>query len=106
MNLNLALETITDPQVRDNFLKIEEAFRDFPLLKGQWEYLTFSCDADGEYTLRHNLPFTPTEAIVARQTNHNYNFVFSDFDEEFIKINVDSSTSGVELRFFIGAYFE
>ena len=101
----LLIKEVEDTYAQENFLRIEEGFREQVLLKGQWKFveLTFGA-ASTNFRFKHNLSFTPKDIILTSKTGAGTaTFSFDLFTNEFLDISVTAATV---LRFFVGSYQE
>lgn len=99
--MKLNLTGIQDPIIRDNFRKLEEAFRVMSLLNGNWKLFeeTFEVSAT-TVNIPHNLPFVPTDVIVLSAIgDQNYSFISTDFSASVIPVYISGP---VTLRFLVG----
>lgn len=103
--LELRFVDIKDAVARENFQKIQEEFRDFPLPQGKWKFFEVSLTQTvTNFKFKHNLGFMPKDIIQTSQIGSgSLTFNYALFDKNFIDL---STTGPVTVRFFAGAYSE
>lgn len=105
MTLNLRIEEIPDPIVRDNFQRIEEWFRTLPLLKGTWRFIEINVDkAEANLKIPHRLRFKPTDVIMTSKTGSgDVTWHYDLFDRTKIEI---TTTGPCVIRAFVGSHLD
>lgn len=74
--LNLDLETIKDPAVREQLEKLNDFIRGNPFLSGEWEFREQQINTAGALIpIKHNLSFAPTDIFIS-YIDGDYNFYF------------------------------
>lgn len=99
----LSLEDLEDPDIRENFKRLQDYLKAEPVLKGQFNF--FEIKVDSAVTLQkfaHNLGFAPqdviqTSIIGTGQLTWNY----ENFDRNYI---VFTTTGPCKVRVFVGNY--
>lgn len=103
--INLRIEEIQDAATRENFQKLEEIFKVFPLLKGEWRFITLTfTGAVTNYKYIHGLGFIPKDVIQTSKTGAGtLTWNYSSFNRTSIDI---TTTGACSVRAFIGSYKE
>lgn len=103
--MNLRIEEVTDPIVRDNFQRIEEGIKTYPFLKGTWRFVEIEFSgAIANFNYRHGLGFIPKDVI---QTSLVGSGAITWYYDQFSRDNVVlTSTGPCIVRAFIGSYTE
>jgi hypothetical protein len=101
MPLELALDTISDQVVRENFYRIERFIAENMLTGTDFKFFEVDVPtASYSFPIKHGLSFTPTDIIpLAAEGDYNYYFRTQDSDQN----NIYVATHGpVRLRFLLG----
>ena len=99
MKLNISLNNITDPQIRDTFASIKSTVETDTILKGTWKLYDISLASASTVRYQHRLGFIPTDVIVTSVRGASVTFDYDSFDKEII---VFTSTGKTRIRFFAG----
>ena len=99
------IEKIKDKDVRENFQKLLEELRAFPLFQGQFRFIELSFDgAVTDKSIQHHLGFQPRDVIQSSLTGTGVIVFKNDlFSPTHIVV---STTDACVFRGFIGAYVE
>lgn len=103
--INLRLEEITDPLIRDNFLRLDRALKEFTFLKGNWRFVEIEfAGAVTNYKFPHGLNFMPRDVLQTSKTGAgSLTWNYDSFD----RTNLDITTTGAcTVRAFVGSYRE
>jgi hypothetical protein len=96
-----------DPYIQENFKTLVEVFNNNPFLKGDFRFIEFQVTATGtNQAVKHNLNFTPLDAILLREVNGTITFRYSQFDRNNIYFDATVTTSPMTVRALIGTYTE
>jgi hypothetical protein len=103
--IDLNLERIEDPIIRENFMRIQESLRNTIFDSGEWKF--FQISAQGALThhkFKHYMGFQPKDVLLTYSVGPGLaTFHHELFDKEFLDI---STTGPVNLRFFVGTYLQ
>lgn len=99
--IDLILKDITDPHVRENFFRISKFIESQLWFDGEFRcYDIIIPDATESFSLKHGLPFTPTDVIpLYSEGDYNFYFKYADFDASNIVIVAGGP---VRIRFLAG----
>lgn len=99
------LKDIEDEYVRENFNRLNDFMRAFPLFKGSFKFCNLVFDrALTNQKIAHGLGFKPTDVLVSRVLGPGIlTFEYLDFDDKSLVI---TTTGACQVRAFIGAYRE
>ena len=103
--MKLLTVEIADPNLQENFKRIEQAFQDQKILKGSWEFFDLSFPrAVTKQQFAHNFKFVPKDVIQtfvrgAGEVVWEYDL----FDRTYIYV---TTTGPVQVRAFVGLYNE
>ena len=103
--MDLRLQELEDPIVRENFTRVRDEVNDQPFLRGKWRFveLTFLA-AVTNFEFAHNLGFIPKDVIQTSLTGAGaLTWNYSSFDRTSVSI---TTTGACVVRAFIGTYFE
>jgi len=105
MPIDLNLERIDDPIIRENFQRIAENIRQTIFNAGNWKFFQLSVlGALTHERIRHYMGFQPKDILLTSSVGDG---VPTFHNELFNKEYLDISTTGpVNLRFFAGTYLE
>lgn len=103
--IELNLELIEDPIVRENFLKVQQFIKEWPFTKGSWRFVDVTfIGAVTNFKYPHALGFKPLDVVQTFKSGAGavtYNY------DSFDSTNLDITTTGaVQVRFFVGRYAE
>lgn len=103
--IDLNLDLIDDPVVRENFLKVQQFIKEWPFTKGTWRFYDVSfVGAVTNFKYPHNLGFIPKDVVQTFKSGAGtvtYNY------DSFDATNIDITTTGAaQIRFFLGRYAE
>jgi hypothetical protein len=103
--MKLLTAEIEDPNVQENFKRIERAFEDQKMLKGSWQFFDLSFDqAIIKKPFAHNFKFIPKDVI---QTYISGTGIVTWEYDSFDRNSIYVTTSGpVKVRAFVGLYNE
>lgn len=99
--INIQLERIEDPVVRESFQKLLDEFRSNPFLNNTWRVYEWEFSAaDSQAEVPHNLPFIPENAVLLFiEGDMNFYFRYDLFD----RTNIVCSVGGpCRVRFVAG----
>lgn len=100
--MNLRIEEVTDPIVRDNFQRVESAIGSFPFLKGSWRFVEIEISSATTIKFKHGLRFIPKDVI---QTSLIGSGSATWNHQNFTRDHVEITTTGpCVVRAFIGSY--
>ena len=104
--LNYFTREIENPYIRENFQRIREYFRDEPILRSQFTFVTetFTNTASTTFDVPHGLSFTPTDIIFLSVTDDDaatVTFNYDDFTDSTISVTVSAACT---IRLFAGRY--
>lgn len=102
---DLILKDIDDTYIRENFKRLSDFLREFPLFRGEWAFFTLTFDAAvTNLKVAHGLGFKPLDIIQTSITGAgSITFNYSLFNSETLDI---TTTDACVVRCFIGAYSE
>lgn len=93
IGLRLNLDGTYDVYVRDDFRRIQEAWNQQDILRGEFEFAKYNFEEAGTFTINHCMPFTPCDFIITgligdlTTATINYNTV----TDETMEITVDGA---------------
>lgn len=104
--IKLFKNEIEDTYIQQNFIDLEKAFNNEPLLKGAFKFFEISLSASSypslvDYT--HSLGFVPKDAIVTSSKGSSYVMEYAKFTLQRIYITIQGPCV---LRLFLGTYSE
>jgi hypothetical protein len=103
--MKLLTAEIDDPTIQENFKRIERAFEEQKILKGNWQFYDLSFkQAVTAFPFAHNFKFTPKDVLQTFISGAGLvTWEYSMFDRK----NIYVTTSGpCEVRAFVGLYNE
>jgi hypothetical protein len=103
--MELRLQEIEDPIIRENFERVKSDVESFPFLKGKWRFVEIVfTGAVTNYQYPHGLAFIPKDVIQTSITGAGsltWNYA------TFSRTHLDITTTGAcTVRAFVGTYFE
>lgn len=103
MPKDLAIESIKDLQVRENFRRLQDLLRANPLVGGVWALRELNIPgAVTNMRVPHGLTFKPTDVWTSRQSGAG---ALTLNWEKFDRTHLDLTTTGaVQVRLLIGRY--
>ncbi len=101
----LNLVKVDEKTILENFRRIEKAFADNPLLKGEWKFIELVfAGAVAHFRHPHFLKFSPKDIIETSKIGAGDVTWYNDlFDRTHIDLTV---TGACTVRFFVGRYEE
>ncbi len=105
MKLSLRIEEIGDAAARENFQRLEEAFKSLTFLKGKFRFVEISfLSAVTNFKFPHGLGFVPKDVLPTSITGAGaITWNYSLFD----RTNLDITTTGAcVVRAYVGSYRE
>lgn len=101
--MKLLTTEIEDPNVQENFKRIERAFEDQKILKGSWQFFDLSFDqAVTKKPFAHNFKFIPKD-VIQTYISGTVTWEYDSFDRNSIYV---TTTGPAKVRAFIGLYNE
>ena len=103
--IQLKIDAVKDPVVREALQIIRESLNKIPLLRGEFEHFALSFEeAITGHTFNHNLGFQPKDVVQTFLTGTGQvTWNYADFTKTKLSITV---TGPCTVRAFIGAYKE
>lgn len=109
--LVILLQALNDPQVRENFKRIADFLTGHPILKGNFEFFSFSVATPGtsvnNYRFPHNLGYTPRDILVTSAIGSGtVTWNFDKFSSTELDLSIAGATPGgtLTLRVFVGNF--
>jgi hypothetical protein len=101
--VKLLTAEIEDPNIQENFKRIERAFEDQKILKGSWQFFDLDIkQAVTSQAFAHNFKFVPKD-VLQTFASAPVTFEVAKFDKTYIYV----TTSGpARVRAFVGLYNE
>ena len=101
----LIVKNIDDRFIRENFVRIQKFFVDFPLFRGDWKFFEFEfLGAVTNKEIQHGLDFIPTDIIQTRLIGPGaLTWDYDLFDRTKLVV---TTTGACSVRAFVGAYRE
>lgn len=101
----LIVKNIEDRWIRENFVRIQRFFSDFPLFRSDWKFFSLEfTSAVTQKEVPHGLDFTPTDIIQTRLLGPGVlTWEYDLFDRTKLVV---TTTGACSVRAFIGAYRE
>lgn len=101
----LFTKEITDQWTQENFLRVQDFFKAFPFIKGEFKFFEIvETAAVTNHEFPHNLGFQPKDVILlSNLENVALTWSYKDFTTDKIKYTLGGPTT---LRFFLGRYAE
>lgn len=100
MSLNIQLERIQDPVVRESFQKLISILNANPFTTGDWKVYEGEFSAAGQFPIKHNLSFIPDDCLLIHiEGNYNFYFRYDLFDRENIYV---TAAGPCRVRFIAG----
>lgn len=102
----LYIQEVVDERSRDNFIRIQQFFREDPFYKGQFKFFEFTVAAAGSFDFVHSLGFQPLDVITTSVRNSDGTVVtwdYDDFTSSIVRVTTDGAAT---IRAFIGRYAE
>lgn len=94
------------PAVRENFRRIADLFRDDPLLKSEFVFLTATLSAPtypATVNLRHRLSFVPKDVIMTSLVGGTLTWIYENFNADYLYATISAETT---FRAFVGTHAE
>jgi len=101
----LIVKNIEDQFIRENFVRIQRFYTEFPLFRGNWKFfdLTFPAAVTNK-EISHGLDFVPTDILQTRLLGPGS--LTWDYDRFSRTKLVVTTTGACSVRAFVGAYRE
>lgn len=102
---DIIFKDIEDQYTRENFVRINDFFKAFPLFKGQFKFFELTFDRVlTSQKVSHGLGFKPTDIIQTSIIGPGaLTWDYVNFDDKSLVL---STTGACKIRVFIGAYRE
>lgn len=102
----LHINDVQDPKAQENFRRLQEFLREFPLFKGAFQFRVFELAGTSypqKVTYMHRLGFMPKDLLVTSIIGGAVTWHY----DEFTATNVVATiTAPATVRAFVGAYAE
>lgn len=101
----LIVKNVEDRWNRENFVRIQRFFSDFPLFRGEWKFFELEfASAVTAKEIPHGLDFVPLDIIQTRLLGPgSLTWEYALFDRTKLVV---TTTGACSVRAFIGAYKE
>lgn len=99
--IDIGLDGIKDPSVKDALYNIQQEFRDQKILNFFWTFFKVSFVASvTDYKFKHNLGYTPKDFLITSIRGNGTAYIdLDESDSQFLNI---TTTDSCTIRFLLG----